>query len=67
MVSLERFHITFRIFIFFGGNDYFCCRCFRAFPINLATFMQGKNFSSAVHLRKARSLANANNFVAFGG
>ncbi len=29
--------------------------------------MQGKNFISAVHLRKARSLANANDFVAFGG
>ena len=29
--------------------------------------MQGKNFSSAVHLRKARSLADANDFIAFGG
>ena len=29
--------------------------------------MQGENFISAVHLRKARSLANANDFVAFGG
>ncbi len=29
--------------------------------------MQGKNFISAVHLRKARSLANANGFAAFGG
>ncbi len=37
-----------------------------AIPEIIAT-LQGKNFISAVHLRKARSLANANDFVAFGG